>query len=77
MSTQTPVSVVFRYWRNGRMLQLQADVASVNAAIRTINSTGKKCEQEKLEWVGEIFPFASEPLVYGTRKGLEHQKELF
>lgn len=77
MSRQNPVSVVFRYWRGGKMHQLKADVSTINVAIRTINSTGKKCEEEQLEWVGEIFAFASEPLVYGTRKGLEHQKKLF
>ncbi len=77
MTNQQPVSIVFRYWRNKKLLQLQAEVESVAAAIRTVHNTGKKCDAENLDWLGEIFPFASEPIVYGTRKGLEHRKQLF
>lgn len=56
---------------------MQADVGSIAIAIKTIHKTAKKCEEEQLDWLGEIFPFASEPLTYGSRKGLEHRKDLF
>lgn len=77
LNNKTSVSIVFRYWKKGRLLQLQAEVATVALAIRTVHNTAKKCEEEKLDWLGEIFPFASDPIVYGSRKGLEHRNELF
>lgn len=77
MIKQFPVSIVFRYWRKGKLLQLQTDVPSVASAISVVHKTAKKCEEEHLDWLGEIFPFASEPIVYGSRKGLEHRKQLF
>jgi hypothetical protein len=74
---QFPVSVVFRYWRKNKLFQLQTDTTSIANAIKIIHNTSKKCEIENLEWLGEIFPFASEPMVYGSRKGIEHRKQLF
>lgn len=77
MTNQFPVSIVFRYWRKGKLLQLQADVGNIAAGIKAVHATARKCENEQLDWLGEIFPFASEPIVYGSRKGLEHRKQLF
>jgi len=77
VTSQTTVSIVFRYWRKGKLLQLQADVASVAIAIKTVHKTEKNCEEEQLDWLGEIFPFASEPIVYGSRRGLDHRNQLF
>ena len=59
------------------MLQLLTDTSSIATAIKMIHNTSKKCEAENLEWLGEIFPFASEPIVYGSRKGIEHRSQLF
>lgn len=72
-----PCSIIFRYWRKGKMQQLQADIKTVATAIRVAHSTGKKCDEENIDWVAEILPFAGEPIVYGTRFGIEHQKTLF
>lgn len=76
-TNQPPVSISFRYWRNGKLLQLQTETSSIANAIKIVHNTSKKCEAENLEWLGEIFPFASEPITYGSRKGLEHRKQLF
>ena len=69
--------IVFRYWRKGKLFQLEANVASVAAGMRVAHSTSKKCEGERIEWLAEVLPLFGDPIVTGTRFGLEHQKTLF
>jgi hypothetical protein len=70
-------TIVFRYWRNHKLFQLVADVESVAAAIRVAHATSKKCEAERIEWLAEILPLFGEPIISGSRYGIEHQKTLF
>jgi hypothetical protein len=70
-------TIVFRYWRNFKLYQLIADVKSVAAGIRVAHNTSKKCEEEKIDWLAEVLPLFGEPIISGTRFGLQHRKTLF
>lgn len=71
-----PCAVNFRYWRDGRLHQLQADCGSILAAQRVVESTASRCAASGLEWLGELFPRLASPIVTGTKFGLAHHRGL-
>jgi hypothetical protein len=77
MMNRSRCVIIFRYWRNGKLFQLQADVKSTAVGIKVAHDTSKKCEVEKVEWLAEVLPLFGEPIVTGTRFGLQHHKSLF
>jgi hypothetical protein len=78
MSDQNcPCAIVFRYWRNGRLNQLKADCSSIAGAKNVADLTAKECRAKGLDWLAEILPYLGEPIVSGSRFGLEHRRDLF
>jgi len=74
---RSPCTIIFRYWRKGKLFQLQADVKSTAIGIKVAHDTSKKCEVENVDWLAEVLPLFGEPIITGTRFGLKHQKSLF
>lgn len=71
-------AVVFRYWKGGKLHQLQADCGSISGARNVAQSTAKKCAEQGLEWLAELFPRLADPIVIGSQFGLQHhRKDLF
>jgi len=69
--------VNFRYWRaDGNLVQLQAEFNDIDRANGRVIRVISECKNRGLEYLAEIFPRLSDPIVYGSAMGLRHRREL-
>lgn len=69
--------VNFRYWKaNGKLVQLQAESNDINRVNARVTGIIQDCQQRGWDYLAEIFPRLADPIVYGSRMGLRHRREL-
>ena len=69
--------VNFRYWKsNGKLVQLQAESNDIDRVNARVTGIIQDCQQRGWDYLAEIFPRLADPIVYGSRRGLAHRREL-